>query len=116
MTDNKIMTPQMIERLGLKRVCAKCRPREIKLGKQGMKGLMCPVCGNHFDEYGNHNKHRAYKWLYRTFQDAGFILNEMHIESLYLMARLKVASNESTYIETIDVALNSLRDGGRMPE
>ncbi len=112
----KIMTPKMVEQLGLNRVCAKCRPRELVGGKAKLKGLMCPVCGNHYDEFGNHNSIRAYKWLYATFQQAGYPLNDLHVESLYMMARLKVANNEAPYLETIDFALNQLRGGAKLPE
>ena len=112
----EIITPKMVEQLGLKRVCSTCRPIELKHGKQNLKGRMCPQCGNHFDEFGNHNKLRAHKWLYETFQQAGFPMNEKHVETLYLLARLKVSNNEASYIETIDFALNELRRGGRLPE
>jgi len=112
---NKIMTPKLVEQLGLKRVCATCRPREIVGGKHKLKGMMCPQCGNHYDEFGNHNRFRAYKWIYATFQQAGFPMNERHVESLYMMARIKVSENEATYLQVIEYALDQLKSGGKLP-
>lgn len=113
---SEIITSELIDKLGVKRVCRECKPKELALGKAGLKGHMCPQCGNHFDEFGNHNKFRAYKWIYETFKQAGFPLNDLHIESLYLMARAKVSSAEATYLETLHEALDALRKGGKLPE
>ena len=109
------MTPKMVEQLGLTRVCATCRPKELHFGKHTLKGLMCPQCGNHYDEFGNHNRFRAHKWIYTTFQQAGFQMSEKHVESLYMMARIKVSENEATYMQIIEYALNQLKSGGQLP-
>ena len=103
-----------LKRFGIKRVCETCYMKHQKLGK-ALAGQMCPQCGNFFDEFGHHNKNLALKWVYETFKQAGFPMGDQHIETLYTLARLKVAHKEANFLETIDFALNELRSGGSLP-
>jgi len=114
--------PGIMEQLGMTNVCSTCRVRELKLIELGqskvkLAGLMCPQCGNHFDEHGNHSKERALRWIYSTMQACGFTLPPKKIESLYVMARLKVSRDEATYMESIEYAIDMLKaTDGRGPE
>jgi len=42
-------------------------------------------------------------------------MSEKHVESLYMMARIKVSENEATYMQIIEFALNQLKSGGQLP-
>jgi protein-arginine kinase activator protein McsA len=107
-------THKELKRFGIKRICEICYLKHQKEGA-ALAGQMCPRCGNFFDEFGHHNKLLAHKWIYQTFQQAGFPIPDTHIETLYTLARLKVSHNEATFLEVIEFALNELRAGGRLP-
>lgn len=109
-----ILTAEAVDRLGLSWKCTKCE--EFKKRHGLLKpGHMCPVCGTHIDEFGNHNAFRAVKWIIDTFKHAGVHIAEPHAESLFQLARIKSRESEATYLETVEVALNALRNGGRLP-
>jgi len=108
------MSHKQLKEMGVKRVCETCYLEHQKKGK-ALAGQMCPRCGNFFDEFGHHNLFLARKWMYDTFKQAGFTIGDMHLETLYSLARLKVSHKEATFLEVIDAALEQLRAGKGLP-
>lgn len=113
MSNSIIYNPTKLAELGIEFHCHMCE-EFLETHGRFKPGNMCPVCGKHIDEFGNHNPLKATKWIIDTFKSQGVNINEKHAETLFQLARIKSRNNEATYLHTIKVALEELKKGGRI--